>query len=484
MESESSPMNRLLSDFQALAGAAAERRGGEQRNKVLQPLCKLMDFLSYQASQSFKDSVVNLYHKLLQKGAARASLVWSLEHTYPTAEKLLELIHEADNEVLLYDGFWMVKNFRHFFWQNQHANLAHLLLKSANCIVHLDKHKFGEQSATYVSKDDAKNEFKCSLGEFITHTMGLDMVIKNALHAWIGGGAAEDVFLEALFSSIPARFSIFYDGDVDITRDEQVHLLYGFDDCASLIDASMEGIRRKTIDLNDGTGKCVDIFDVRPSRGEFSKILERGDSRVATSIALADEGFGKCVKKYCQGEKKAKLEVIDGVNKGAIIGSMFGSRTSIHVEDGMLGTYNLLLIGAPKIWYMVPKKNGIKFRRYLVKKNLLGAVLAKTCFVHAFANGTRVPGKTIREFGIRRFVQYPGIAVMSVPGEIYHWTISCGFSLAESGNYFSTAGNDGLGSLRNDWLGFQLEAGDEGNDVAASVTSNTFYEMCNKFDLL
>jgi hypothetical protein len=96
-------------------------------------------------------------------------------------------------------------------------------------------------------------------------------------------------------------------------------------------------------------------------------------------LALMDDGFGECVKKIDNGkvEHVQSLSLIDGVNKGSIIASMFGSRTSVHVEDAFLGTYNLLLIGAPKAWYMIPKKCSCAFRYFLSKMGLLHTILTK-----------------------------------------------------------------------------------------------------------
>ena len=58
---------------------------------------------------------------------------------------------------------------------------------------------------------------------------------------------------------------------------------------------------------------------------------------------------------WCNGQRYGLLQFIEGVMRRGIIASMFGSRTSIHVEDGFLSTYNFMLFGSPKFWCIVPK---------------------------------------------------------------------------------------------------------------------------------
>ena len=67
---------------------------------------------------------------------------------------------------------------------------------------------------------------------------------------------------------------------------------------------------------------------------------------------------------WCNGQRYGLLQIIEGVTRGAIIASMFGSKTSIHVEDGFLSIYNFMLFGTPKIWYIVPNVIHIQFESF------------------------------------------------------------------------------------------------------------------------
>ena len=118
--------------------------------------------------------------------------------------------------------------------------------------------------------------------------------------------------------------------------------------------------------------------------------IQNGDYKVAHNIPLVDYGFRLYTKAWTEDGEKPKdgfLRVIHGVMRGAFIASMFGTRTSIHIKDSMLATFNLLVLGAPKIWYIVPSKNGERFKQFLGQKGLLEPAFEKRCFVEAFANG-------------------------------------------------------------------------------------------------
>ena len=69
--------------------------------------------------------------------------------------------------------------------------------------------------------------------------------------------------------------------------------------------------------------------------------------------------------------------------------------------------------------------------------------------------GMAIPIEIIQEFEIVQFMQHSSITVMSVLGEIYHWTISCGFNIAKSMNFFTTAARDTLQALEKMWMGFK-----------------------------
>ena len=77
-------------------------------------------------------------------------------------------------------------------------------------------------------------------------------------------------------------------------------------------------------------------------------------------------------------------------------------------------------------------------------------------------------------------MQYLGTIVMSILGEIYPWTISRGFNIAESSNFFTTAVGDSLQSLKKMWMDFKSMDQEEDLESAASI----YFQMCQNYHLL
>lgn len=414
--------------------------------------------------------------------------VWVLRHHFQSARDLLEAVRGANDAVLSRDGFWIVQDERRFHREGVLRNVEKLMVQGELCLLKLDQHNFGFNDSPYMAHlGTIMPDQECHLPDFVEHTLALDKAVADAMAQVLGHSDGEaHLFCEALFNVMPTRLKTFYERDMDINRFEDLQPL-GFGPADSLVDADMSRVSVRGVDVRSkDIAETYDAYDfpVGCKRGDILKL----DPRVSTGIILNDDGVGECVRKKLDGGKfKSKvLRIIAGVNKGSIITSMFGSRTSIHVEDAFLGTYNYMLIGAPKIWYMVPKRHGAGFRRYLRERKLLGTVIEKTCFVRAFADqdgiGT-ISGEAISKFDINRFVQYPGMAVMSVPGEIYHWTVSCGFNIAESGNYFTIAGGESLANLESSWSGFVESGGPVGNRGPMEASS-LYFRTCRDFEVL
>lgn len=53
-----------------------------------------------------------------------------------------------------------------------------------------------------------------------------------------------------------------------------------------------------------------------------------------------------------------------------------------------------------------------------------------------------MPLSKLREFGVRRCIQMPGMAVLTSPGYAFHFTVSMGLNIAESCNLFLQVGVD------------------------------------------
>ena len=114
-------------------------------------------------------------------------------------------------------------------------------------------------------------------------------------------------------------------------------------------------------------------------------------------------------------------------------------------------------------------------------QNLFDTVVSTNCYVKAFEEGRMViPMKIVEKFEIARFVQYLSTIVMSILGQIYHWTISCGFNIVESSNFFTTATGDSLQSLKKMSMDFKGMDQEEDLESVASI----YFQMCQSYHLL
>ena len=234
-------------------------------------------------------------------------------------------------------------------------------------------------------------------------SLTLELAIDDVMREYIGDNGDVDAFWEALFYNIPSSFTILYDQDMDLNRHFDTQRL-GFMSGHSLMDARASHLGVEC--NNDYNEEVVELYNFPANAMDH---IQNDDCKVAYNIPLVDDGFGLCTKAWTvDGERPEDgfLRVIHGVTRGAIIASMFGTRTSIHVKDSMLAIFNLLVLGAPKIWYIVPSKNGERFKQLLGRKGLLEPAFEKQCFVEAFANGRLAISKSEMEnYGMRRVVQ-------------------------------------------------------------------------------
>lgn len=450
-------------------------------DRPLKEMRKLMKFLEAKLAGTLRRQIVERYANICATGATRD--VFAVDHKIVSAAALLEHIKHVDgavrDELLQDEGFWILVDKRRSqdVDASEHVHLREVLEHGEDCPVHFDQHAFGSRPNPLYYAFDSKRPCTTSLSKFMAYGARLEATIRQAMADVVGADAVYDAFAEALFYCIPSEFSICYGRDLDIDRD--VHLKRVLARVQhSLVDAPMEPFVRSTGEKNEGRNQVlIDCY-------EFPNVGLRGirasDSRVASSFPLVDDAFGRCVEGWCTGDKRAILRIIDGVNRGAIITSMFGARTSVHVEDAFLCTFNLLVAGAPKIWYVVPRRHALGFRQFLVDRGLFQNTLEKRCFVEAFATGCRgMEEHDMRRFEICRIVQYPGMGIMSAPGEIYHWTISTGFSLAESANWFTTAAGHSLGELKVAWTEFLGRLMTD-----SSGTSVQFFDICEAYGIM
>ena len=459
---------------------AIEDDGGKNLLRLLVWVRKLVN----KSSLEIRDNIRGQYNSILnalQGVDEEACTVWLLEHNFSTAKDLLETVKEGGNIELIRHGFWVVNdNRKSSNIANRHVNLSRLLDRGEFCRMKFEMSQFGNSLTSPIAAGFAQGP-SCNLHNFIVKSMALEMAIDKVMKKIIGEDADVDVFRKALFYHVSSDLQILYDNDVDLDRHFDTARL-GFKSGESLIDAKASHL--KIVCKDDYDEQVVEVYEFL---GDEMDYIAKGDCKVAHNIPLVDDGFGLCATMRMKGFKTRTdgcLRVICGVTRGAIIASMFGTRTSVHVEDSLLATFNILILGAPKIWYIVPFENGEHFQDLLQKKGLLEAAFEKRCFVQAFANGSITISKTeMRNYGVCRVVQHPGTTIMTIPGLIFHWTISTGFSLADSVNYycqFPSAMN--LKELQTLWTLYEKVT--DNIQTPSSTTSKQYFDMCEEFGLL
>lgn len=155
---------------------------------------------------------------------------------------------------------------------------------------------------------------------------------------------------------------------------------------------------------------------------------------------------------YAQPQKHLRL--VAGVHYGFPIVSMPFTYTPAHVEDGLEGAVNILLSGDWKVWHIVPLDKVRAFKVWLRKK------YGKDALFRVLCKRLRpvVSAAEMQALGIKVIFQPPGYTVVTMPGEVIHWTVSMGFSLCEASNFFSSAGGLGAEEMFSSWTKHAQEA--------------------------
>lgn len=54
----------------------------------------------------------------------------------------------------------------------------------------------------------------------------------------------------------------------------------------------------------------------------------------------------------------------------------------------------------------------------------------------------------MQDVGVKFLFQPPGYTVFSLPGRVFHWTTSLGFSLAEAANFYTSLSDISLSQVQ------------------------------------
>jgi len=99
--------------------------------------------------------------------------------------------------------------------------------------------------------------------------------------------------------------------------------------------------------------------------------------------------------------------------------------------------------GAPKIWWWIPQQFVPSFKAYAEtltpggRGDLYTKAIAPFLLDKSLSPAEhRLPLSKLKEFGARRVIQMPGMAILTSPGYAFHFTVSMGLNIAESCNMF------------------------------------------------
>eukprot|EP00198_Chlamydomonas_reinhardtii_P008870 XP_001698207.1 predicted protein [Chlamydomonas reinhardtii] len=139
-------------------------------------------------------------------------------------------------------------------------------------------------------------------------------------------------------------------------------------------------------------------------------------------------------------------DLMPGVFYSYFIGSQAFTNTAWHVEDFLLQSINMMVVGRPKAWWWVPRAAEAGFKQLLEDQWELEDVYTK-CVPLA----SETVDKLIK-MGCRRTVQLPGSVFLTSPGFAFHTTMSSGWSMADSSNFMANilgkGGKDAAGSTK------------------------------------
>lgn len=125
---------------------------------------------------------------------------------------------------------------------------------------------------------------------------------------------------------------------------------------------------------------------------------------------------------------------IAGVQTSFVNVGMQGTFFCAHKEDSNIASLNILLEGAPKIWYVLPYSQAEKFEQ-LFEELDGGKFICKTSLNHKCCI---IPPWILSKHGIKftKHIQKPGEIMFTLYGA-YHFGFNCGLNVCESANIAS-----------------------------------------------
>ena len=119
--------------------------------------------------------------------------------------------------------------------------------------------------------------------------------------------------------------------------------------------------------------------------------MEKVNASIIHSIQFVNDAFGECVKMWCTKEQESEglLYIISSVTRNVVIRTTFETCTLIHMEDALLNTFNLLVLDAPKILYVISKYKFEELTKCLKKQKWFKHVYYKQCHIDCFSNDTK-----------------------------------------------------------------------------------------------
>jgi hypothetical protein len=125
---------------------------------------------------------------------------WVVKHKLPCVHDLLERLRHADESMLTYEEFWVVKDtsFTGNIQNRSNINLKRLLWKSSKCFMKFDIQPSG---ASFISSQEV--DYNTNLYDFIVYSVMVEKTIEDLRVRFFEPGSSSSVFYETLFYYVP-----------------------------------------------------------------------------------------------------------------------------------------------------------------------------------------------------------------------------------------------------------------------------------------
>ncbi|GIL66571.1 hypothetical protein Vafri_20064 [Volvox africanus] len=193
------------------------------------------------------------------------------------------------------------------------------------------------------------------------------------------------------------------------------------------VNEELQAVEQAAVDAEREVEVEMEMEDQRRVKKELQTVAPGVVSGADTTASTTATSGGLHLK----GAFSHRMQLMPGVFFSYYIGSQAFTNTAWHVEDFLLQSINLMMVGRPKAWWWVPRDKEAVFKEYLEDQWDPEDVYTKSIPLAS------IPLEKLIKMGVRRSVQLPGAVFITSPGYAFHTTMSSGWSMADSANFMA-----------------------------------------------